>query len=92
MHTHAMYAKTMGIAGEMLCHSHDASNTKNRMQGTRANMPVAMFMGRCLVFCQRPPKKKMVLPSKYWYTQPGLLCDCGVCAFVGRPRESTARS
>lgn len=40
-----MYANMMGMAGEMLCHSHGAENTKNRMAGRTTTTPVAMLIG-----------------------------------------------
>jgi predicted N-formylglutamate amidohydrolase len=55
----------MGMAGDMLLHIHGAEKMKKRMAGRVTNAPVAMFTGRCLVFCNRPPRQKTVFPKKY---------------------------
>lgn len=85
----------MGIAGEMLSHSHGASKTKKSTHGTTTNRPVAILIGLSFVFCQRPPKQKMVLPSKNWCTRPAPVAPVGVgggrdfgilCESMGRNR------
>lgn len=61
-----MYAYIMGIAGEILCQSHGAENTKNRTEGMMTKSPVPILIGLLREFCSRPPRKKTVLPLKYW--------------------------
>ena len=60
------YAYIMGIAGEIFCHSHGAEKIKKRTEGIMTKRPVPMFIGLLRAFCHLPPRKKMVLPLKYW--------------------------
>lgn len=75
----------MGIAGDMLCHIQGAEKMRKRMPGTMTNDPVAIFTGLCLVFCNRPPMQKYVLPWKYsWLRPSSVLVSCvgGAVAFL----------
>lgn len=61
-----MYAKTIGNAGDMLCHSHGAEKMKNSTAGSTTKNPVAILTGLSLAFWKRPPNQNRVLPGKYW--------------------------
>jgi hypothetical protein len=45
-----MYAKMIGIAGDMLCHSQGAEKMKKSIAGSTTITPVPMLIGRCRVF------------------------------------------
>src|SRR3569833_317112 len=67
----------------MLFHSHGAEKTKNNTLGMRTKMPVAMLPGRDLVFWNRPPRQKTVLPSKYSKFLPILRATLSVLVLAG---------
>jgi hypothetical protein len=60
-----IYAKTMGIAGEILCHSQGAEKMKKSTAGNTTKKPVAIFTGRSLAFCHLPLNQNLVFPGKY---------------------------
>lgn len=52
----------MGMAGEILRQSQGAENMKKRMHGVMTSPPVAILIGRDLVFSNRPPRQNIVFP------------------------------
>lgn len=79
----------MGIAGEMLCHSHGPENAKNRAEGITTRNPVAMLMGLSREFWSRPPPQKNVLPVKYsWFFPKSTSGKCSFLASMGPGDES----
>lgn len=71
----------MGTAGETSYHRSLAEKMKNNRHGMMTMAPVATLTGRDLVFCNLPPRQKMVLPVKYSQLRPTVLTGLGAFAF-----------